>query len=135
MINIFLFKFLRNILTLNFVFEPEELKHETHNKKKEISLTTMRLPKNVKAKPKPRQSGMFGAFAKKDLKGSKFTTMSAAMRWMVSRPGTDHPQLALAEKLVKASDTMGVSKAARDIKNDFKLAQAKRRSIYLSFLS
>lgn len=111
--------------------EPEELKEEVHNKKKEVSLTTMRLPKNVKPKPKPRQSGLFSAFAKRDSKGSKFNTMSAAMRWMVSRPGTDHPQLALAEKLVKASAdtivTAASSKAARDIKNDFKLAQAKRK--------
>lgn len=121
----------RNILKLKFMTLPEELKEEIM--RKEVPQSMSRIQKSSRgSKPKPRPStGLLGIMSprKSVSSKSKFNIFSTAIQWMASRPGSDNPDLALAEKLMKASASTtslkSTSKSLREARSDFKVSQAK----------
>lgn len=121
----------RNILKLKFMTLPEELKDEVVRKEVPQSMSLSRIQKSARAKPKPRSSqGILGALTprKSISPKSKFNIFSTAIQWMTSRPGSDNPDLALAEKLMKASESsasLRSTKSLREARKDFKVSQAK----------
>lgn len=122
----------RNILKLKFMTLPEELKEEIMRKEVPQSMSLSRIQKSSRgSKPKPRPSGLLGIMSprKSVSSKSKFNIYSTAIQWMASRPGSDNPDLALAEKLMKASASTtslkSTSKSLREARNDFKISQAK----------
>lgn len=125
----------RNILKLKFMTLPEELKEEIMRKEVPQSMSLSRIQKSSRgSKPKPRPStGLLGIMSprKSVSSKSKFNIFSTAIQWMASRPGSDNPDLALAEKLMKASASTtslkSTSKSLREARSDFKISQAKRK--------
>lgn len=124
----------RNILKLKFMTLPEELKDEIVRRDVPQSMSLSKIQKSVRSnKPKLlRQSvGLLSAMTpRKSLStNSKFNIFSKAVQWIASRPGSDNPDLALAEKLMKASEsTMSLkssTKSLREARSDFKISQAK----------
>lgn len=127
----------RNILKLKFMTLPEELKNEMLRKEVTPSMSLSRIQKTSRAsKPKQRssthqQQGLLGTLTpRKSISSkSKFNIFSTAIQWMASRPGSDNPDLALAEKLMKASgSSMSLksnTKSLREARSDFKISQAK----------
>lgn len=126
----------RNILKLKFMTVPQELKEEIMRKEVPQSMSLSRIQKASRStKQKPRvsqQQGILGTLTpRKSISSkSKFNIFSTAVQWMASRPGSDNLDLALAEKLMKASASTGslksTSKSLREARNDFKISQAKR---------
>lgn len=121
----------RNILKLKFMTLPEELKNEIVRREAPQSMSLSKIQKSARSnKPKSaRQSlGLVNAFAprKSISSNSKFNIFSKAVQWMASRPGSDNPDLALAEKLMKASESsISTTKSLREARSDFKISQAK----------
>lgn len=125
----------RNILKLRFMSLPEELKDEMSKKDSPQTMALTRVQKsNKKPKQQIKQSpNLLGALQpRKSLSTkSKFNIFSTAVQWMASRPVSDNPDLVLAEKLMKASDSVSNMKSARSsARNEFKISQAKCRKIY-----
>ena len=116
----------RNILKLKFLSLPQDLRDELINKESSSPQVAQRI-KGTRLKQKPRQSGVLKTLtAKKDTSvKTKFSVMSTAFQWIVSRPGSDNADLALAEKLVKASGSSVSVKSSRTVKSDYKMSQAK----------
>lgn len=127
-----------NILKLKFMTLPEELKDEIMRKEVTQSMSLSRIQKTSRGiKPKPRsaqhlqQQSLLGTLTpRKSISSkSKFNIFSTAIQWMASRPGSDNPDLALAEKLMKASESSislkSTSKSLREARSDFKISQAK----------
>ena len=125
----------RNVLKLKFMSMPEELKDEIMRKEMPQSMSASRGQKGARAKPKTAtqksQSIMGSLMPRKSLPAkSKFNIFSTAIQWMASRPASDNPDLVLAEKLMKASESVLNTKSARSTaRNDFKVSQAKCKSI------
>lgn len=123
----------RNILKLKFMTMPEELKEEIMRKEVPQSMSLSRIQKTSRgSKQKLRSSqGLLSALTpRKSLTTkSKFNIFSTAIQWMASRPSSDNPDLALAEKLMKASESTislkSSTKSLREARNDFKISQAK----------
>lgn len=121
----------RNILKLKFMTLPEELKEEIVKRDAPQAMAVSRFQKSGRVKPKPRQSQSILAtlVPRKSMPTkSKFNIFSTAIQWIAARPGTsDNPDLALAEKLLKASDSAFSVKSTRSaqVRNDFKISQAK----------
>lgn len=122
----------RNILKLKFMTLPEELKDEIMRKEAPQSMSLSRIQKTARSsKPKSRSSqGLLGSLTpRKSLPlKSKFNIFSTAVQWMTSRHGSDNPDLALAEKLMKASESSASLKSTRSLRearSDFKISQAK----------
>jgi hypothetical protein len=125
----------RNILKLRFMSLPEELKDEIMKKESPQTMSLTRVQKsNKKSKPPTRQSpNLLGALQpRKSLSTkSKFNIFSTAIQWMASRPVSDNPDLVLAEKLMKASDSVSNMKNARNAaRNEFKMSQAKCKEFF-----
>lgn len=130
----------RNILKLKFMTLPEELKDEIV--RKEIMPQSMSLTKTShnkaqrsrqqqqQQKSKSSSQGILNVLIpRKSLSTkSKFNIFSTAVQWMANRPLSDNPDLALAEKLMKASES--ISKSSRTARNDFKISQAKCKFRY-----
>lgn len=126
----------RNILKLKYKTLPQELKDEAIQKESPSSISLSRIQKSTrvsKQKARPSQ-GPLGAWTpnrKSVASRSKFNIFSTTIQWMATRPGSDNPDLALAEKLMKASEsTMSLkstSRSLREAKSDFKISQAKRK--------
>jgi hypothetical protein len=109
----------RNILKLKYVSLPIEA-FEEKAKKKEIPLAPVRISKQ---KPKQKAGATLAPLKKEASTGkSKFTTMSTTIKWIITRPGQESPDIALAQKLMKSSTESLNPKEAR---SDFKIAQAK----------
>ncbi|KAL7022048.1 hypothetical protein ACKWTF_012111 [Chironomus riparius] len=121
----------RNILKLKFMTLPEELKDEIV--RKEAMPQSMSVAKTSQKASRVRQQqkaktpsmGILNVLVpRKSLSTkSKFNIFSTAIQWMANRPISDNPDLALAEKLMKASESM--TKSSRTTRNDFKISQAK----------
>lgn len=120
----------RNILKLKFMSMPEELKDEFMRKEAPQSMSLSKAQKAKRgAKQKSSQRSMQSVLGtlmpRKSLPTkSKFNIFSTAIQWMTSRPETDNPDLVLAEKLMKSSDSVLNSKR-NSSRNDFKMSQAK----------
>jgi hypothetical protein len=133
----------RNILKLKFMTMPEELKDEILRRDFPQSMSLSKIQKSShgsKQKSKTSQQGVLSSLApRKSLSTkSKFNIFSTAIQWMASRPGSDNPDLALAEKLMKASDSTyslkSTSKSLREAaRSDFKISQAKRELMMIVF--
>jgi dynein heavy chain len=126
----------RNILKLKFMTLPEELKDEIMRKEVPQSMSLSRIQKSSrgnKQKLLRSSQGLLGTLTprKSISTKSKFNIFSTAIQWMASRPGSDNPDLALAEKLMKASGSSmslrSTSKSLREARSDFKISQAKRK--------
>lgn len=125
----------RNILKLKFMKLPEELKDEIMRKETPQSMSISRLqktPRNSKQKSRPsQQNGIMSVLSPRKSVASKtkFNIFSTAIQWMASRPGSDNPDLVLAEKLMKASESSmslkSTTKSLREARSDFKTSQAK----------
>lgn len=123
----------RNILKLKFMTMPEELKDEILRRDVPQSMSLSKTQKSTRSnKGKPRQTlALVKTFAprKSIPASSKFNIYSKAVQWIASRPGSDNPDLALAEKLMKASESAtslkSSTKSFREARNDFKISQAK----------
>lgn len=124
----------RNILKLKFMTLPQELKDEILRRDAPQSTSLAKIQKaarNTKPKTARQTLGLLKTFTprKSIAASSKFNIFSKAVQWIASRPGSDNPDLALAEKLMKASETAtsakNVSKSLREARNDFKISQAK----------
>lgn len=121
----------RNILKLRFITLPEELKDDMV--RKEASPQSMSLAKTTQKSQRSKQQqhqrlksqGILNVLVpRKSLSTkSKFNIFSTAVQWMASRPASDNPDLVLAEKLMKASES--TTKGSRSARNDFKISQAK----------
>lgn len=116
----------RNILKLKFLSLPQDLRDELINKD-----GGPQVPARIKGarntKLKARQSGVLKTLTAKKYTSvkTKFSVMSTAFQWIVSRPESDNADLALAEKLVKASGSSVSAKSSRTMKTDYKMSQAK----------
>lgn len=125
----------RNVLKLKFMSLPEELRDEIMRKEMPQSMSAAKAQKGARTKPKTAaqrsQSIMSSLVPRKSLPAkSKFNIFSTAIQWMASRPASDNADLVLAEKLMKASDSVTNTKSARSTtRNDFKVSQAKCKSI------
>lgn len=125
----------RNILKLKFMTMPEELRDEIMRKEAPQSMALSRIQKSARSNkqlPKTRQSaGLLGALTprKSISTKSKFNIYSTAIQWMTSRHGSDNPDLVLAEKLMKSSESTAslktTTKSLREARTDFKMSQAK----------
>jgi hypothetical protein len=134
----------RNILKLKFMTLPRELKevHDASYRGKDtpqsMSLAKIQrggaLSRNGGGKtPLQKTSrsstqGYMNAFRprKSFSKNQKFNILSTAIQWISSRPVGDNPDLALAEKLMKASESVVNSRSSKSHhRNDFKISQAK----------
>lgn len=122
----------RKILTLKFGTVPEELRDEMIRKDVPQSTSLSKIQKASRAsQQKPRQSMTHlkapsprWSLAKKP----KFNVFSRLIQWTASRPGADNPDVTLAEKLMKASESStSLSKSVREARSDFKIQQAKRK--------
>lgn len=137
----------RNILKLRFMTLPEELKDEIMRKETPQSMSLSRLQKTPRSsKQKPRQSQQQGILSvlspRKSVssKSNKFNIFSTAVQWTANRPGSDNPDLVLAEKLMKASESSmslkSTTKSLREARSDFKISQAKCKiRLYFTFVS
>ena len=131
----------RNILKLKYMSMPEELKEEIMRKETPQSVSLSRIQKATRSiKPKTKvsqQQSLLGILTprKSISTKSKFNIFSTAIQWMASRPGSDNLDLALAEKLMKASESSmsmkSSTKSIREARSDFKISQAKRK--FLNF--
>lgn len=122
----------KNILKLKFASLPQELKDEIMRKEVPQSTSLSRIHKAAsRLKPKSRSSqGLVSALTprKSFSSKSKFNILSTAVQWISNRPGSQNTDLALAEKLMKASaSTLSLksSRSAREVSGDFKISQAK----------
>lgn len=124
----------RNILKLKFMTMPEELKDEILRRDVPQSTSLSKIQKTVRSsKPKTARHtlGLLKTFTprKSVSSSSKFNIFSKAIQWIASRPGSDNPDLALAEKLMKASESAtslkSSTKSLREARSDFKISQAK----------
>lgn len=123
----------RNILKLKFMTLPEELKDEILKRDATPSMPLSRIQKssrNVKPKQKSFMQLQGILTPRKSISSkSKFNIFSTAIQWMASRPSSDNPDLALAEKLMKASESSmslkSTTKSLREARSDFKISQAK----------
>lgn len=132
----------RNILKLKYMSLPEELKEEIMRKEVPQSMSLSKIQsRNIKTTKSrvSQQGGLLGALTpRKSMSSkSKFNIFSTAVQWMASRPGIDNPDLALAEKLMKTSESSASLKSAtkslREARSEFKISQAKRESHILNF--
>lgn len=126
----------RNILKLKFMTLPEELKDDSI--RKEATPQSMSLARTVqksgrvkshqqKSKLASSQGVLSSLVPRKSLSSkSKFNIYSTAIQWMANRPLSDNPDLALAEKLMKASENvLSERKGSKAARHDFKVSQAK----------
>uniref|UniRef100_A0A182QX06 Dynein heavy chain tail domain-containing protein n=1 Tax=Anopheles farauti TaxID=69004 RepID=A0A182QX06_9DIPT len=107
----------RNILKLEFCETMLELQKE------------IKVPKSRKDKPasERRPSALMTG---KDR--SRYTNIATAVRWLVNRPDVLDPQLALAQKLVRAArhtPSQGSSTGPATPANEFKINQAQRKFV------
>lgn len=138
----------RNILKLKFMTLPEELKDEMLRREMPHSSSSSKIQKSTRG-IKPKSSRQTLALLntltprKSISANSKFNIYSKAVQWISSRPGSDNPDLALAEKLMKASESSMSLKSAtrsfREARSDFKISQAKCKiswcfTFFVSFL-
>lgn len=131
----------RNILKLKYMSLPEELQEEIKRKEVPQSMSLSRIQKASRSiKPKPRgsqQPSLLGLLTpRKSISSkSKFNIFSTAVKWMTNRPTTDNIDLALAEKLMKASESASTlksdSKSLRVARTEFKMGQAKCKLKFL----
>lgn len=135
----------RNILKLRFMTLPQELKDEITRKEMPQSMSSSKLQKTPhSSKQKQRQSQQHGLLnvlsPRKSMSSkTKFNIFSTAVNWMANRPGSDNPDLVLAEKLMKASESSmslkSTTKSLREARSDFKISQAKcKNRLFLTFL-
>lgn len=125
----------RNILKLKYKMLPEELKDEAIRKEEPQTMSLSRIQKSTRVsnqKPRLSQGPLGAATPRKSISSkSKFNIFSTAIKWMASRPSSDNPDLALAEKLMKASESSmslrSTTKSLREARTDFKMSQAKRK--------
>lgn len=128
----------RNILKLKFMTLPEELKDDVVRNKdvpQSMSLARVQQQKPLASRTKQQlqqkamrsSQGILGSLVpRKSLSTkSKFNIFSTAIQWMANRPVSDNPDLALAEKLMKASESVTSLRSTRTARNDFKISQAK----------
>lgn len=122
----------RKILTLKFGTLPEELRDELIRKDVPQSTSLSKIQKSSRGSQlKPRQSGVLRASTPRwsIAKKPKFNVFSRLIQWTASRPGSDNPDVALAEKLMKASESStslkSTTKSVREARSDFKIQQAK----------
>ncbi|KAG5670791.1 hypothetical protein PVAND_001030 [Polypedilum vanderplanki] len=126
----------RNILKLKFMTLPEELKDDSIRKEgmpqsmslaKTVSKTGRVKAHSQKLKLASSQGALSAITPRKSQSvKSKFNIYSTAIQWMTNRPLSDNPDLALAEKLMKASESfVGDKKSSKSARHDFKVSQAK----------
>lgn len=122
----------RNILKLKFMSIPEELKDELMRESAPQTMALARAQKASRGRQKTAaqrssQSVLSSFVPRKSLSSkSKFNIFSTAIQWMASRPVNDNPDLVLAEKLMKASESMSNVKSLRSAaRTEFKISQAK----------
>lgn len=130
----------RKILTLKFGTLPEELRDELIRKDVPQSTTLSKIQKTARGSQLktigPRQSGGLRASTPRwsIAKKPKFNVFSRLIQWTASRPGSDNPDVALAEKLMKASESSNslrsTTKSVREARSDFKIQQAKCKMNY-----
>lgn len=128
----------RNILKLKFMSIPEELKDEMMREKSPQSMALARAQKASRGRQKTAapqrssQSVLSSLMPRKSLSSkSKFNIFSTAIQWMASRPVSDNPDLVLAEKLMKASESVSNVKSLRSAaRTEFKMSQAKCKGFF-----
>lgn len=126
----------KNILKLKFSSLPQELKDEIMRKEVPQSTSLSRIHKassRLKLKSRSSQGLVKTLTPRKSFSSkSKFNILSTAVQWLSNRPNNDNPDLALAEKLMKASvssTNYKSNRTLREAKSDFKISQAKCKSL------
>lgn len=131
----------RKILTLKFGITPEEFREEIIRKDIPQSTSLSRIQKSARAsQQKPRQTAVLRPSLQRWslLKKPKFNIFSRLIQWTASRPGSDNPDITLAEKLMKASESTtslkSTSKSVQEARSDFKIQQAKCKINFVIYL-
>lgn len=126
----------RNILKLKYISMPDDFKEEKSRKEPTPPTNLTRMQKTSRMQSRSKSSSVMGVMTprKSVPQKSKFNVLSTAIQWMTSRHDTDNPDLALAEKLIKASASSTSlrsfgSKNHRESKTDFKITQAKCKEV------
>lgn len=124
----------RNILKLRYISMPDDFKDDIKSRKEPSPPANLtRMQKNSRTQSRSKSSSVMGMITpRRNMPHkSKFNVLSTAIQWMTSRHDTDNPDLALAEKLVRASASstslrsIGSKAHHRDTKAEFKITQAK----------
>lgn len=125
----------RNILKLRYITMPDDFRDDRSRKEPSPPTNLSRMQKNPQTQQsRSKSSSVMGAMTPRRSipHKSKFNVLSTAIQWMTSRHDTDNPDLALAEKLVRASASTTSLRSIgsrahhhRDSKAEFKITQAK----------